>query len=165
MKKTALFLAVAILFSTTACDQSQGNTNANTLQPQSKTLPENTVYTIKNYDHVNSFNAELSRNKKDNEGLANVTKNDKHGLIDKTGKEVIPVQYDNYIYFSEELAEVRQGDKWGYIDKTGKVVIDFQYNSAKHFNGGFAQVVKDGKITYIDKTGKESYDFVQYFKD
>ncbi|MBR1375512.1 MAG: WG repeat-containing protein [Cardiobacteriaceae bacterium] len=87
------------------------------------TLEENIVYTMKKYDIVNSFNALLADNKKDNEALVNVSKNNKHSVIDKTGKEVVPVQYDSHIYFSEELAAVLKGDKYGFIEKTGKVII------------------------------------------
>ncbi|MCX7985750.1 MAG: WG repeat-containing protein [Bacteroidales bacterium] len=39
--------------------------------------------------------------------------------MDKSGKEVIPLKYDDAGYFSEGLARVKLNDKWGYIDKNG----------------------------------------------
>jgi hypothetical protein len=52
------------------------------------------------------------------------------GFIDKTGKEVVPLQYFNALPFSDGLAAVFgvvENDVplpfWGYIDKTGKIVL------------------------------------------
>ena len=87
------------------------------------------------------------------------------GFIDKTGKEVIPCQYDYYDNtnrgyrvgpsFSEGLVAVLdENNKWGFIDKTGKVVIPFQYTLARNFSEGLAAVYLNGKCGFIDKTGK-----------
>ena len=47
----------------------------------------------------------------------------KWGYIDKTGKVVIPCQWENARTFSEGFALVRDDNgKWWKIDKTGKVV-------------------------------------------
>ena len=58
----------------------------------------------------------------------------KYGFIDKTGKEVIPIKYDNAWGFSEELANVRLNNKWGFIDKTGKEVTPIKYDDASSFS-------------------------------
>jgi hypothetical protein len=80
--------------------------------------------------------------------------NGKWGFIDKTGKEVIPLKYDDARSFSEGLASVNLNGKWGYIDKTGKEVIPFKYDDAWPFSKGRAEVKLDGEWFYIDKTGK-----------
>ena len=51
-------------------------------------------------------------------GLAKVEQNEKYGFVDKTGKLIVPVQYDWVWYFSEDLASVKQNGKWGFVDKT-----------------------------------------------
>lgn len=89
----------------------------------------------------------------------------KAGYIDKTGKVVIPAEYDSAGEFSEGLADAEKDGKWGFIDKTGKTVIPFQYPWAAYsssmfrplgeFHEGLATVLKDGKFGYIDKTGAE----------
>ena len=89
------------------------------------------------------------------EGLAMVRLDKKYGFIDKTGKEVIPIKYDNAWGFSEGLANVRLNNKWGFIDKTGKEVIPIKYNYADRFSEGLALVILDKKYGFIDKTGKE----------
>lgn len=109
-----------------------------------------------------------------NEGLAQLwvygKDGTKVGYIDKTGKVVIPAEYDTIGEFSEGLADAEKDGKWGFIDKTGKAVIPFQYSWAEYlwpdgssstfrpfgeFHEGLATVLKDGKFGYIDKTGKE----------
>ncbi|WP_308575635.1 WG repeat-containing protein [uncultured Fusobacterium sp.] len=86
-----------------------------------------------------------------NEGLAIVLKHDKWGYIDKTGKIVIPFEYDKANDFSGGLAAVEKNGKWGYIDRTGKIVIPFEYDKANDFSEGLAAVEKNGKWDYLNK--------------
>jgi hypothetical protein len=44
------------------------------------------------------------------------------GFIDKTGKIVIPLIYDNTFEFKEGYGPVGIKNKYGYIDKTGKQI-------------------------------------------
>ena len=63
------------------------------------------------YDYAGSFS----------EGLASVNKDGKWGYIDKSGKAVIPIIYDNTCSFSfgEGLVSVNKDGKWGYIRQVG----------------------------------------------
>ena len=68
------------------------------------------------------------------EGLAAVEKS-LWGYIDKTGKAVIPLQFEKAGSFNYGLARVQANDgKWGYIDKTGQAVIPYQFEYAWEFN-------------------------------
>lgn len=103
-------------------------------------------------------------------GLAQVEYKGKYGLIDKTGKEVVPTKYDLIGEFSEGLANVvlyGKNDlaKNGFIDKTGKIVIPIKYDCESPvlplaFSEGLCPVGKAVKNAssiqygYIDKTGK-----------
>lgn len=102
-----------------------------------------------NYDAVGDFH----------DGLAQVSKGEKIGFIDKMGNEVIPCIYDfmeeTDCSFHEGLAFVRQGDNCYFINKEGKKAFDFKYDAANHFSEGLAIVWKDGKCGYIDKKGNE----------
>lgn len=95
-----------------------------------------------------------------NEGLARVEKSGKYGFIDKTGKVIIPLNYDYADNFSGGLAKVGQNGKWGFINKTGKIVIPLQYDKAlsmateKDGSNRFAFVELNGERFYIDETGK-----------
>ena len=104
MNKTALFLSLALIFGITACDTQTSNTpNTETTISTQQTdtrQPESVVYTMKNYDEISSFK----------DGVAQVQKGDKYGLIDSTGKEIVSPQYDFMAdEFHEGLVFVRQG--------------------------------------------------------
>ena len=89
-------------------------------------------------------------------GLAEIVdENWKHGFIDKTGKVVIPCQWEYIGDFSEGLARVEdENKKFGYIDKAGQIVIPCQWNGAGDFSEGLASVKdENGKRGFIDKTG------------
>ncbi|HWG18935.1 MAG TPA: WG repeat-containing protein [Terracidiphilus sp.] len=80
----------------------------------------------------------------------------KYGFIDRTGKTVIPPQFDLTFGFSEGLAAVQVGGKWGFVDTTGKTVIPPQdFSDVKPFHNGLSRVVvKNAGVGYIDRTGK-----------
>lgn len=56
------------------------------------------------------------------EGLAKVIKDGKSGFVDKTGKVIVPPQYDNVYSFDEGLAGVRKDGETFYIDQKGNRV-------------------------------------------
>jgi len=103
------------------------------------------------------------------EGFAAVCeiKQSKCGFIDKSGKVMIPLQFDMTLPFSEELAAIKIGDKFGFVDKTGKLVINPQFDGAIKFSEGLARVVIGKKFGYIDKAGKivinPQFDYAQDF--
>jgi hypothetical protein len=88
-------------------------------------------------------------------GLARVIKDGKIGLIDTTGKEIVPCEYDRVDEFLKEFACVKKYGKWGFIDKKGKAVIPCKYDDVDNFSKGLARVKKNGKYGLVDKTGKE----------
>jgi hypothetical protein len=102
-----------------------------------------------------------------NNDLFAVEKNGKTGFIDRTGKIVIPFQFDNATGFSEGLALVTLKNKRFFIDTTGRVVFEARFDIIREFSEGLAAVnigekripnvglISDpGKWGYIDKTGK-----------
>ena len=75
--------------------------------------------------------------------LFSVRKNDKWGLIDTTGKEIVKCQYKSLMSPRDGLYGVMNDqDKIGYIDKKGKLQINHEYDTAMAFNGGIAIVSK-----------------------
>jgi len=87
------------------------------------------------------------------EGFIRVEKNKKYGFIDKTGKLVISIGYEDAGTFEEGLAAVKKNGKWGYIDKIGKVVIPMVYDNVRSFEEGLTAVKKNEKWGMIDKKG------------
>lgn len=102
------------------------------------------------------------------EGLAaagKIEKQSEHwGFIDRSGKAVIPFQYDSVRDFSEGLAPVIMGndhdpasapEKWGAINKSGKLVVPMKYERLGGFHEERSAFLRKGKWGYIDKSGKE----------
>ena len=96
-----------------------------------------------------------------------VEKDDKWGFIDRTGKIVIPLQFDSANDFHEGLALVTANGKKLFIDGSGRVVIKPQFDIVDDFSEGLAAVnigqtripnigiiSNPGKWGYIDKTGE-----------
>jgi hypothetical protein len=85
----------------------------------------------------------------------------KVGYIDKTGREVVPPQFDRTRRFFEGLAWVTRNGKEGYIDKTGREVLPIRYESASHCANGL-YVVSDAKkdaFYLLDANGKRIAEF------
>ena len=78
----------------------------------------------------------------------------KFGYIDRTGRMVIPPQWEYASPFVNGLAPVSACDRASFIDKTGKVVLKTQFHDASPFYGALARVYLGAQIGYIDKTGK-----------
>lgn len=83
----------------------------------------------------------------------------KYGYMDKTGRVVIPPQFDDSGHFSEGLAWVsvfkERKRLYGFIDKTGKVVIEPQFvYQPGDFVDGLAKVIGETSSGFIDHTGR-----------
>jgi len=101
------------------------------------------------------------------ERLFLVQKDGKSGFIDRTGKVVIPIQFDSANNFHEGLALVTMSGKKAFIDATGKIVFNAAYDIVDDFSEGLAAVnigqtripnlgliSNPGKWGYIDRTGR-----------
>lgn len=56
-------------------------------------------------------------------GYARVGLDGKEGVINETGKEIVPIKYDKVFNFENGYARVRLNYKEGFVDKTGKEII------------------------------------------
>ena len=93
---------------------------------------------------------------------AKVELNGKYGLVDASGKEVLPANYD-YVGgfndgvgdFNDGLAKVKLNGKYGLVDTTGEKIIPPKYDVIWRFFEGFAKVTLDDKYGFVDQQGKE----------
>lgn len=102
-----------------------------------------------------------------NEGRAVVVKNNRAGVIDAAGNEIIkPGKYlavsqvaSNQ--YSEGLLKLyKTNEQIVYVDKNGKekIKLDASYDEADDFHEGYAEIIKnDGSAYVINKTGKIVY--------
>ncbi|GIV34107.1 MAG: hypothetical protein KatS3mg031_1642 [Chitinophagales bacterium] len=90
--------------------------------------------------------------------MAYVKQNNLYGYIDRTGKVMIPLKFENAHSFRQGLASVKIGGKWGFIDTTGTVVIAPKYDYAGSFIDSKADVKLNGKEIKINISDKSLYD-------
>src|SRR5882724_4496283 len=103
----------------------------------------------------------------ESKALFPVEKDSQWGFIDRTGKIVIPLQFDGANDFHEGLALVTTNGKKLFIDQTGLVLITPQFDIIHDFFEGVAAVnigetripnlgliSNPGKWGYIDRAGK-----------
>ena len=88
-------------------------------------------------------------------GVAIVVKDDKSGLIDKTGKMIFLPQKYEISYFYTDCAKIEKNSLYGLINKMGEIITPCVYNRIEHFNEGIAVIYKKGEgYGYVDVTGK-----------
>ena len=83
--------------------------------------------------------------------LMSVKLDGKSGVIDTTGKIVIPLVYDDVTGMSSDLVAIRQNNKWGFVNHKNEVKIPIIYEDCGGFNLGLAPVKNGEKWGYIDK--------------
>jgi TolB-like protein len=106
-----------------------------------------------------------------------------YGVYDRTGKEILPIVYDNidteYFYnrkYNEKLQynyiHASLNGKWGVVNSQNKIVIPFVYNDSdciKPFRNGFAAVMINQKWGFVDTLGQyliaPKYERVEDFLD
>lgn len=85
------------------------------------------------------------------------------GLLDSTGREVVPCIYDAVDFPSEGRILVTKNDRFGYTDMDGKVVIPLRYLYGGNFNEGFSPVIvaidsMRSACTFIDTLGHQLFE-------
>ena len=112
-----------------------------------------------NYDSVRDYK----------DGYAVVTMNRKEGIIDLTGREVIPVEYDSVGNYTDHpfafgyISAVKDG-KFGFLDLDGNVTCDFVYSEdAVDDRGSFGSIQNlDGTIIVLSAAVGE---LPEHYKD
>lgn len=86
--------------------------------------------------------------------IAYVSLKSMYGIVDTSGKIIVPLIYNNIYPFNEGFAVVQLGDNYGFIDNFGNLKIPIKYNSVGNFHNGLAAVSQEGKYGFIDTSGK-----------
>jgi hypothetical protein len=92
-------------------------------------------------------------------------------FIDKTGKVITTLKFDDAENFSDGLAPVKINNLWGYINQTGNIAIQPRFTVAWQFSNGRAviQTKENRLLGYINKSGDvvipPSFEEVSDFSD
>lgn len=119
---------------------------------------------------------------KDNYAVVFTTRNytlgsDNGGVVDKTGKEIIPLKYDNITVEDKFfiVKEIRKESyltvtRYGVLDFSGKELLPIEYSSInKKYGIDYYEVTKNSKSSLIDENARFStlgeYDYLYSFTD
>ena len=91
------------------------------------------------------------------EQLAKVRLDDRWGVIDNNGQEIIPVQYASILAQKEIIGAkaVSNLPKWSVFDHYGYLKTKLIYDSLKVMNEGRIPVKRNGRWGYLDRYGVE----------
>jgi len=82
------------------------------------------------------------------EGFARFYENGKFGIIDRTGKVIVPAKYDFISSFSGGIAQFSAESKYGILDATGRVVLE-PTDSWFYRSENGEVILETGKGTYV----------------
>lgn len=85
--------------------------------------------------------------------IASSNENRLFGIVDTTGKILIPFIYQEMYAPQEGLFLCKLNNRYGYITNKNQVEIDFQFSYAGNFSNGLATASTDKLIGYINKRG------------
>ena len=88
------------------------------------------------------------------EGIFRFKEDNRYGLIDTKGRNILTAKYEWIGEFQNGLVPVSQDEVAGYIDKEGETALPFVYENVTSFNKGVAAVKKDGLFGIIDPEGE-----------
>ena len=104
------------------------------------------------------------------EGFARVELNGKYNLINKDGKLLSDIWFENTSDFKDGFARVKLNGKWNCISQEGKIISDVWFDYVSFYGEeGFAYVKLNGKWNYINTECKiisnQWFDDVWNFND
>jgi WG containing repeat len=93
----------------------------------------------------------------DTKGRALVRKNNRTGVINERGEQVLPFRYEELapLNHPQEWLAARVDGRWGVVDTTGHLVVQPVYEEIKPFAEGIAAVKQGGKWGFIGADGQE----------
>ncbi len=90
----------------------------------------------------------------------------KFGVLDISGKEILPCSYQGAEVWGDGLIAIKRDGKFGFFDEKGKQITPYEYDKTDPFWSGFAVVTKDGKEGLVDMSGRLvipcSYEWISY---
>ena len=85
---------------------------------------------------------------------------DKHGVVDSTGRIILPCKYDWVEIVEPNLFLIEDGDKWGAVNQRGDIMIPFVYESLHYLGDHYIEAEKQNLYGVISTKGHEILPFV-----
>jgi hypothetical protein len=91
--------------------------------------------------------------------MACVSRDDKWGFIDNTGKILVALLYEEETHFTEGLAVVKRDGRYGYVDGNGKEIVKPAFDQLQDVRKGIGSGRK-GNVwidVFIPKKSREEW--------
>lgn len=79
------------------------------------------------------------------------------GLIDASGKTIVPFDFKMIMPFADGFAPAQKVEKWGVIDRTGKTIIPFEYEDVTIYDRGIFRGKSLDSLFYFNASGSKIY--------
>lgn len=111
-----------------------------------------------------------------NNGLSRISRDNKTGVINIKGQQLIPCEYSRIYDFKDGYAKVRQdtsflygANKYGMVNDKGKLIIPCLYDGLGEVKDGKILALLSQKYGFLNTTGQTviapKYDFAQNFEN
>ena len=132
--------------------------NYETGEYKTKALNEKNQEIFTNYEKIEAVqNKDENNNFWYEKNVLKIQKDGKYGLIDLTGKELLPAEYENITAISgvENSFKIEKDGKCGIINSDGKIIIEPQYKDIDVLG-------KENMSGFIVKNDQDKYGIVDY---
>jgi len=138
------------------------NINEGTGEYQTKAINKEHQEILAGYDQIEALeNIDENDNIWYEEKILRVKKNEKYGLIDFNGKELIPTEYDEITVLEgiENSIIIKKDGKVGLVNDNGSIIVEAQYveikNIGNSYKNGYITIDDQGKYGVISTTKKQ----------
>lgn len=104
----------------------------------------------------------------DSNSYLNVVRNNLSGLMDTSGRILIPAEYSK-LNIKYGVVVCYKNNAYGALTISGKIIVPFEYDNIIPAPDGNIAVLKQNKYGWVDYTGRQickpNYDFFGYFAD
>lgn len=127
---------------------------------KTKALNSKNEEILKEYDQVEALqNKDQNNNLWYESNVIKVQKEEKYGMIDLSGKELLSCEYDEITALEgiKNALKINKDGKYGIVDNEGKIMLKPEYEDIKALGkdnkAGFIVKVIDGKYGIVDFSG------------
>ena len=154
---TALLLTAGIVF--TACTQNKNNNETTETETEAEWEPVQTEVSVDDLKALAEVLPNYYVYSGFHDGLILVSDNETelYGFIDKTGKEVIPCQFDDAKSFSEGIAIAYKDGQ--------KLLIDLEGNTIASIGDTYGHECKNGLLAFLEKQENTDGEYLLGYMD
>ena len=138
------------------------NINEETGDYETKVLNSKNEEILTKYDQVEAIqNIDQNENVWYEKNVLKVKQNEKYGLIDLNGKELLPCEYEEIKAMQgiEDSILIKKEGKYGLANDQGSIIIEPQYkeikNLGKTYKEGYITITQEEKYGVISATKKQ----------